>query len=35
MASSVVDQLLVEPFHVIMDKIEAYILQIAKKWNWK
>ena len=34
MASSEGDQLLVGTFHPIMDKIEADVLQIAKKWNW-
>ena len=34
-ASSKGDQLLKGVFHAIMDKIEAGILQIAKKWNWK
>ena len=33
MARPEVNQLLVEAFHAIMDKIEADILQIAKKWN--
>ena len=35
MASSEGNQLLAGAFHAIMDKIEADILQIAKKWNWK
>ena len=35
MANSEGDQLLAGAFHAIMDKIEADILQIAKKWNWK
>ena len=35
MASPEGEQLLVGVFHAIMDKIEADILQIAKKWNWK
>ena len=35
MASFEIDQVLAGAFHVIMDKIEADILQIAKKWNWK
>ena len=35
MASSEGDQLLAGAFHAIMGKIEAGILQIAKKWNWK
>ena len=35
MASPEGEQLLVGAFHAIMDKIEADILQIAKKWNWK
>ena len=29
------NQLLAKAFHAIKDKIEAGILQIAKKWNWK
>ena len=33
--SSEGDQLLAGAFHAIMEKIEADILQIAKKWNWK
>ena len=33
MASFEIDQVLAGAFHVIMDKIEADILQIAKKWN--
>ena len=33
MASSEGDQLLKGAFHAILDKIEADILQIAKKWN--
>ena len=28
-------QLLAGAFHVITDKMEADILEIAKKWNWK
>ena len=35
MASSEGDQRLAGSFYAIMDKIEADILQIAKKWNWK
>ena len=35
MASSEGDQLLAAEFHTIIDEIEADILQIAKKWNWK
>ena len=35
MARSEEDQLLAGAFHAIMGKIEAGILQIAKKWNWK
>ena len=35
MASSEGDQLLAVAFHAIIDKIEADILQIAKKFNWK
>ena len=35
MASSEGDQLLAGAFHAIMDKIEADILKIAMKWNWK
>ena len=35
MISSEGDQLLTGAFHAIMEKIEADILQIAKKWNWK
>ena len=35
MASPEGDQLLAGAFHAIMGKIEAGILQIAKKWNWK
>ena len=35
MASSDGDQLLAIAFHVIMDKIEADILPVEKKWNWK
>ena len=35
MASSEGNQLLAGAFHAIMDKIEAHILQTAKKWNWK
>ena len=35
MASSEGDKVLVGAFHAVMDKIEAGILQIAKKWNWK
>ena len=35
MASFEIDQVLAGAFHVIMDKIEADILQIAKLWNWK
>ena len=34
-ASSEGSHLVAGAFHVIMDKIEADILQIAKKWNWK
>ena len=34
MTSSKGDQQLPGAFHAIMDKIEADILQIAKKWNW-
>ena len=33
MTRSKESQLLAGAFHVIMDKIEADILQIAKKWN--
>lgn len=29
------DQLLAGAPHAIMDKIEADILHIAKKWNWE
>ena len=35
MASSEGNQLLIGAFHAIMDKTEADILQIAKKWTWK
>ena len=35
MASSEENQILAGAFHAIRDKIEADILQIAKKWNWK
>ena len=35
MASSEGGQLIAGAFHGIMDKIEADILQTAKKWNWK
>ena len=35
MASSEGDQLLAGDFNAIMVKIEAGILQIAKKWNCK
>ena len=35
MASSEEDQLPAGAFHAIIDKMEADILQIAKKWNWK
>ena len=35
MASSEGDQQLAGAFHAIMGKIEAGILHIAKKWNWK
>ena len=35
MASSEGNQLLIGAFHAIMDKAEADILQIAKKWTWK
>ena len=35
MASFEGDQPLARAFHAIMDEIEADILQIAKKWNWK
>ena len=35
MASSQGDQLHEGAFHAIMGKIEAGLLQIAKKWNWK
>ena len=35
MASSEGDKVLAGAFHAVMDKIEAGILQIAKKWNWK
>ena len=35
MAGSEENQLLAGAFHAIMGKIEAGILQIAKKWNWK
>ena len=35
MASSEEEQLLAGAFHVIMNKIEADILQTAKRWNWK
>ena len=35
MASSEGDQLLAGAFHAIMGKIEAGMLQIAKKQNWK
>ena len=34
-ASSEGSHLVAGAFHVIVDKIEADILQIAKKWNWK
>ena len=34
-ASSEGDQLLAVAFHAIIDKIEADILQTAKKFNWK
>ena len=35
MGSSQGDQLHEGAFHAIMGKIEAGLLQIAKKWNWK
>ena len=35
MAGSERDQLLARTFDAIMDKIEADLLQIIKKWNWK
>ena len=35
MTSSEGNQLLAGAFHAIMDKTEADILQIPKKWNWK
>ena len=35
MASPEGDQLLAGAFHAIIDKVEADILQIEKKWNWK
>ena len=35
MAISEGDKLLAGAFHVVTDKIEADILQITKKWNWK
>ena len=35
MASSEGDQPLARAFHTIMDKIEADVPQIAKKWNCK
>ena len=35
MASSEGDQPLARAFHAVVDKIEADIPQIAKKWNWK
>ena len=35
MASSKGDELLAGAFYATLDKIEADILQIAKKWNWK
>ena len=34
MANSEEDQLLAGAFHAIMDKIQAHILQIEKKWKW-
>ena len=34
MASSEEDLLLSRAFRAIMDEIEAYILEISKKWNW-
>ena len=34
MPSADEDLLLSRAFHAIIDKIEAYILQISKKWNW-
>ena len=35
MASSEGDQPLARAFPAVMDKVEADILQIAKKWNWR
>ena len=35
MARSEGDQVLAGVFHAVMEKKEADILQIAKKWNWK
>ena len=35
MASSERDQPLARAIHTITDKIEADILQVVKKWNWK
>ena len=35
MASSKEGQLIAGAFHTIRDKIEADMLQTAKKWNWK
>ena len=35
MASPEGDQLLAGAFHGIMNKLDADILQITKKWNWK
>ena len=35
MACTERDQLLGGDFYAIMDKIEADMLQMTKKWNWK
>ena len=35
MASLAGDQPLAGAFHAIMEKIQADILQIATRWNWK
>ena len=35
MASSEEGQLISGAFHIIKGKIEAAMLQTAKKWNWK
>ena len=35
MASAERDRSLARAFHAIMDKLEADILWLAKKWNWK